>query len=153
MTEFKRLEIPNFSNYEINSLGEVRNIKRQTLLRAGNNRLGYLQYSLYGDNGEKKTLKLHRLVALAFIPNPDEKPHIDHIDRNKLNNSISNLRWVTRTENNQNASVRKDNKSGVAGVVFCNIKKLWRVSRQRRHLGYFKTMEEAIECRNNSEFI
>lgn len=49
-----------------------------------------------------KVMRVHRLVALAFIPNPDNKPCIDHIDGNPFNNHVDNLRWVTHSENNNN---------------------------------------------------
>jgi hypothetical protein len=57
-----------------------------------------LRVDLYNKNG-RKHCKIHRLVAEAFIPNPDGKPQINHIDGNNQNNSISNLEWVTNEEN------------------------------------------------------
>ena len=50
-------------------------------------------------DGTQKTFKVHRLVAKAFIPNPDNKPECDHLDKDKTNNCVSNLRWVSTEEN------------------------------------------------------
>ena len=61
---------------------------------------GYLRVYL-SKNGKRKHHKVHRLVARAFIPNPENKPQVNHIDGNKKNNSITNLEWVTDTENKE----------------------------------------------------
>lgn len=63
-------------------------------------------------NGKRKTLMVHRLVAMAFIPNPLDKPDVNHIDGNKRNNHFSNLEWVTEKENTQHAMKYLKNKPG-----------------------------------------
>ena len=63
---------------------------------------GYVQVKLNG-----KPYLYHRILAKHFIPNPDDMPEVDHKDRDKANNSLDNLRWVTRTENNSNRTVKK----------------------------------------------
>ena len=60
---------------------------------------GYLRVDLYDENGKRKHFKVHRLVAQAFIENPDGKPQVNHKDGNKHNNSVTNLEWVTDSEN------------------------------------------------------
>ncbi len=62
-----------------------------------------------------KNYRVHILVAKAFIPNPDEITDVDH--NNRTNNNIENLRWSTRSENNYNASISKNNTSGVKGAI------------------------------------
>ena len=59
---------------------------------------GYYKVDLRKD-GKRKSMKAHRLVAMAFIPNPEDKPHINHIDGNPLNNNVENLEWCTPREN------------------------------------------------------
>ncbi len=87
-------------NYSVNEKGEVRNdftkrIKRP-FMNKGN---GYLIVDLYKNNKSQK-VPIHRLVAEAFIPNPTNKATVDHIDGNRQNNAVSNLRWATYSENN-----------------------------------------------------
>lgn len=69
-------------------------------------KFGYFYVNLYKD-GHSKTMKVHRLVANAFIPNPENKPCIDHINTNKKDNRVENLRWVTYKENANNVLTRK----------------------------------------------
>lgn len=67
------------------------------------NRWGYMYVSMQEPLIKRKNCLLHRLVAKTFIPNPENKPQINHIDWNKYNNSISNLEWVTDKENKKHA--------------------------------------------------
>lgn len=69
---------------------------------------GYLQARTWKNNHEKKEY-VHRLVAIAFIPNPNGYPQIDHIDTNRKNNNVRNLRWVTCSMNHLNPITRKRN--------------------------------------------
>lgn len=92
-------DIPEYEAiYEISDVGIVRNKKTQRIITAKDNGWGYLLIRL-NKNGVRKGVAVHRLVAMAFIPNPNGKPEVNHKDGNKLNNSVSNLEWVTRSEN------------------------------------------------------
>lgn len=94
--------IPGFDKrYAITSDGRVLSkFKKWQPLRAGTKPGGYLFVGLYQSGIEKESYKMvHRLVAEAFIPNPDGKPEVNHKDGNKLNNDVGNLEWVTRSEN------------------------------------------------------
>lgn len=80
--------------YEISSFGRLRNKKNKKVLKARKNHKGYLDIKICG-----KMKLIHRLVAQAFILNPDIKPQVNHIDENKTNNNVENLEWVTAKEN------------------------------------------------------
>ena len=86
-----------FNDYEIDENGNVYSYKSNKYLTPQLDRYGYLYVTI-----KSKHYKVHRLVAKAFLDNPDNKPCIDHIDRNKLNNHYSNLRYVTPKENSNN---------------------------------------------------
>lgn len=90
--------INDFPNYSVSSFGNVMNIKTNKMMRLCN-KAGYYNISLTNENNYK-TRKVHRLVADAFIENPEQKPEVNHKDKNKLNNNIVNLEWMTRQENN-----------------------------------------------------
>ena len=96
---FKKIEINK--NYSIDENGNVRNDKRGTILKPYNNKRGkgYLYVCLYNGQIKQGNYGIHRLVAMAFIPNPLNKPQVNHIDGNTLNNHVSNLEWVSPLEN------------------------------------------------------
>ncbi len=92
------VKIEGFDNYEVSNLGKVRNIKSGRILKPYLNPSGYLRHCLC-ENNKSKYLFLHKIIAIAFIDNPEEKPCVNHIDENKLNNDLSNLEWCTIREN------------------------------------------------------
>lgn len=81
----------------VNKLGEVKNSKTGTILK-GDTSKSYCYYNLRY-NKKQKTKSGHRLVAEAFIPNPENLPYVHHIDHNRLNNNVNNLQWVSEAEN------------------------------------------------------
>lgn len=98
-------------NYEVSNLGKVRSINRVNCYgrritsktkKSWAQRDGYHLIGISGDR-KRKIYLLHRLVALAFLPNPENKPEVNHKNGNKSDNSVSNLEWSTRRENVQHA--------------------------------------------------
>ena len=85
---------------------------KERKLKQCNDKDGYLSVKLC-IGGKQKKMLVHRLAALTFIPNPNNLPLIDHIDRNRCNNHVSNLRWVTHQGNMDN---RKLGKSGLRNI-------------------------------------
>lgn len=97
MEEWKA--IPGYEGlYEVSNKGNVRNVRRNTLLRLPKNNNRYIRVSLC-KNGIKTGLTVHRLVAGAFIPNPDNLPEVNHKDEDKTNNRVENLEWCDHKYN------------------------------------------------------
>lgn len=104
--------------YEVSDLGRVRNIKYDRFMTAVRVSHGYLAYRLH-KQGKARSILAHRLVAAAFIPNPQNLPIVNHKDGIKQNNAVSNLEWCTQQENIAHAireglrSKRNQNTGGV----------------------------------------
>jgi hypothetical protein len=95
-------KIQGFENYSVSDMGRVRNDKTSRMMKTPLSGHGYNQLNLVGSNG-KKLWKVHRLVALCFIENPQNKPYVNHLDGNKQNNNVKNLEWSTESENIKHA--------------------------------------------------
>lgn len=95
-------DIEGFPDYEISTYGNVYSKRKDILLRQQTNIWGYHFVTLYNHEGSKMRT-VHRLVAEAFIPNPFNKPQVNHIDGCKQNNIVTNLEWCTNSENELHA--------------------------------------------------
>ena len=97
--------IPGYEGlYKVSRVGDITSYKRKQpiVMKTFISPTGYLHLELKKDN-VKKNYRVHRLVTQTYIDNPENKPQVNHIDGNKLNNSIENLEWCTSSENNKHA--------------------------------------------------
>lgn len=104
---FKVYKITRKATWEVSNFGRVK--RNGILYECKLNNSRYLMFSGH--------YYVHRAVAQSFIPNPDNKPCVDHIDGNKLNNHVNNLRWVTYSENNLNEITRKHRSESMKGKI------------------------------------
>ena len=145
--------INGFANYEISSCGRARNATTERMLKSSDDGRGYLKINLYKE-GKPSTMKIHKLVAEAFVDNPEDKKCVDHIDNDKTNNNWENLRYATHAENARNKSKRANATSTYYGVCFHKKADKWhaqiQIDGRRKHLGYFTDEKEAAAVFNKA---
>ena len=148
--EYKKID--GYDNYEVSNFGNVRNTNTGRILKNHKNIHGYYIVDLHKE-GTRKTLTIHRLIGLHFIPNPDNLREIDHIDRNRTNNSISNLRWISNSNNLRNRPKFKNSTSKYIGVSFHKPtgKYLTRITinNKLKYIGLYETQEEVRKAWDN----
>jgi len=109
--------------YEVSNLGRVKRIGKTNCLRSAITKDGYEQVTL-SVNNKLKSYAIHRLVAIAFIPNPNNLPQVNHKDENKLNNYVENLEWCTQEYNlkygtaRKRANIKNTNRKDISKVVY-----------------------------------
>ena len=135
------MEIINYPNYLIYDDGRVFSKTSNRFLKPTVGNDGYSRIGLY--NIKCKKFLLHRLIAMHYIPNLENNPEVDHIDGNKLNNFIENLRWASTSQNAMNKRKQTRNKSGLKGVSFNKKTQKWTSFICRIYLGEYPTAEEA----------
>jgi len=135
--------IENYPHYYISTYGRVFSDKYKKIM-SFNTSTPYLQIGLH-KNGIRKFYKISRLVALHFLKKTGDE--VDHIDRNKLNNHVDNLRWVSKSENVRNRSKQKNCSSKYIGVWWDKNRNKWvtlcMFNKKRKQLGRFDNEEDA----------
>ena len=146
--------IDGYMNYQVSNVGRVRNVSTGKILKQVFDKDGYYFLNLDKD-GVGKTLRVHKLVADEFIPRPYNNNTtlvVDHIDRNKVNNQVTNLRWATQQQNMMNMTIRTGTSSQYKGVAYHKTKSKWcayiKFDRKNLYLGYFDTEEDAARAHN-----
>jgi hypothetical protein len=147
MTDF--VVIPGFPSYRINREGMVINQNNEEKIWHGNK---YNQCSMYDiESKQMKTVLQHRLLAQTFLPNPNNLVDVDHINRNKRDNRLENLRWVSKADNEKNKGLTSRNTSGEKYISWCKAKQRWQVQiiyEAKCIRRYLRTIEEAICVRD-----
>lgn len=137
------MEIQGHPQYLVYRDGRVWSKKRNIFIKQHINTYGYYVVSI-----DYKTISIHRLLGIHFISNHQNKPCIDHIDRNRLNNNLTNLRWVSYHENSSNRGGQSTNTSGHKHIHFVKSRKSgWKFQKKtdgRGHSRYFATKRDAI---------
>jgi hypothetical protein len=133
--------------YKIYNDGRVWSNFTNRFLKSGISSNGYMLVNLCKE-GQQTSFNIHRLVASHFIPNIDNKPYVDHIDGDIVNNHVSNLRWATGSENIINQKRSSRNTSGEKNVSWQKLNNKWQViltvDGRLKYFGCFKDKNEAV---------
>ena len=139
--------IDDFPDYLVTSHGRVFSLKYNKMkeLKQRKNNWGYYYVNLL-KNGKQYTKTVHRLVAQAFILNPDNKPQVNHIDENTKNNNVNNLEWVTHSQNIKHSAYRQSYPVAQYDKNYNLIAKYESVAEASRQTGYARSnIKSAIE--------
>jgi len=139
-------------DYSININGEVRNNKTGKILKGWINRKGYYKVGL-SKNDKRKIFTIHRLLYKYFKDDYQEELDIDHIDKNRKNNNLENLRMVNNQQNSCNRTKQKNCSSIYKGVHFDKSRNKWQsyiyINYKKIQLGCYQTQEEAAKAYND----
>lgn len=102
--------VKEYDHYEVNQYGQIRHKTRKHILKPRKNNGGYL-YVCFKINGKNKNFAVHRIVANAFIPNPNNCLEVNHKDYDRTNNCVDNLEWMDSSENKDHAMKKKENRT------------------------------------------
>jgi len=144
-------KVIGYEKYEVSNSGEVRNFLTKNKKSITDHNSGYLA-TTFSLNYKSKTVLMHRLVALHFIYNPENKRCINHIDGDKHNNNVSNLEWNTHKENNDHA-LRTGLKNPAKGERNASTKLTKEQVLQIREIGYSMTQREIGKIFNISDSV
>ena len=139
--------IKNYETYGINKIGEIKDYRTGKIMPQYTNPQGYKKINLRNPNGVK-CFQVHRLVAIQFIQKVDNKPEVDHIDRNKSNNNVDNLRWSDDYEQAENRGDFKNNKTGHKYIWFeesCNSYVFNITRNKKKHRKRFNSKKYTLE--------
>jgi len=139
--------IKNYETYGINKIGEIKDYRTGKIIPQYTNPQGYKKINLRNPNGSKCFL-VHRLVAIQFIQIDDNKPEVDHIDRNKSNNNVDNLRWSDDYQQSENRGDFKNNKTGHKYIWFevaCNSYVFCITRNKKTHRKRFNSKKYTLE--------
>ena len=140
------MEIQGHPNYLIYQDSRIwSNYGKGRFLKHGVHKNGY-HFVILSRDGKTKHFFVHRLVAIHFIANPDNKPEVDHINQNPHDNRLENLRWATHRENMNNKGNYKNNKSGHKNIGYFKGKNRWRFEKTINKVRYQKYFETKIEA-------
>ena len=144
------MEIQNYPNYLIYNDGRVQNKKTKRFLKCGTYKTGYKYVVLCKGDGTKKNHSIHRLVCIHYIENLNNYEFVDHIDRDKSNNNISNLRWCNKSQNELNKSLFKNNKLKIKNICRQDNGFMFKkIINGKIYRKCFVNLDDAIKYKNN----